>query len=61
MRVRDITPCDFEVKNADLLLEEPELRWRELSRAGGTKGRTTPETMQDRVIARAVRLSGRGR
>lgn len=44
-----------------LLLVELELRCRELSSAGGTKGRTTPETRQDIAIARAARLSGRGR
>lgn len=46
---------------AHFLPLEPELRWRELSRAGGTKGSTTPDTRQDMVMARAARLSGRGR
>jgi hypothetical protein len=44
-----------------LLSGEFEFLCRELSRAGGTKGRTTPETMQDMATARAARLSGRGR
>lgn len=39
----------------------PELRCRELSRAGGTNGSTTPDTMQPMATARAARESGRGR
>lgn len=52
---------DVWVVVAHFLPLEPELRMRELSRAGGTKGSTTPDTRQDRVMARAARLSGRGR
>lgn len=43
------------------LVDSPELRCRELSRAGGTNGSTTPDTMQPMATARAARESGRGR
>lgn len=39
----------------------PELFWRELSKAGGTNGSATAAAKQEVVTARAARLSGRGR
>jgi hypothetical protein len=43
------------------LVVMPKFRCRELSRAGGTNGRTTPDIMQPIATARAARVSGRGR